>query len=99
VVSVDFRKTKIKNNKQFVIMLAAMIADFVWLYTPMLLFLIFVAPLGSLDGALGEGFGFVLIIVIGVCLTRLWSPLAWKISAPLIEKLAKRIGVTGEKEE
>jgi hypothetical protein len=51
VVSVDFRKTKIKNNKQFVIMLAAMIADFVWLYTPMLLFLIFVAPLGSLDGA------------------------------------------------
>jgi hypothetical protein len=95
----DFRRTRIKSDKQFAIMLAAMIADFVWLYTPGLLFMFFVAPLGSLDGALGSGVGFILIIAIAVCLTRLWSPLAWKISAPLIEKLAKRIGVTSEKEE
>lgn len=92
-------RAKIKTSKQFVIMFAAMIADFFWLYTPMVLFLVFVAPLGSLNGALGEGVGFVLIIAIGVLITRLWSPLAWKISEPLIDKLARRIGVTSDKED
>lgn len=97
-MSVDFRKTRIKTNKQFWILLAAAIADFIWLYTPMVLFIVFVAPYSSLDGALGEGAGFVLIIVTAVAITRLWSPLAWKISAPLIKKLAKRVGVTDEEE-
>jgi hypothetical protein len=94
----DFRKARIKSKKQFWILLAAAIADFTWLYLPMVLFIVFVAPYSSLDGALGESAGFMLIIVTAVAITRLWSPLAWKISAPLIKKLARRLGVT-EKED
>jgi len=92
-------KAKVKTRTQFCIMLAALVADFIWLYTPMVLFVAFVAPYGSINGALGEGAGFVLILAIGVLLTRLWSPLAWKISEPLIDKLARRIGVTIDEED
>lgn len=91
-------KAKVKTRKQWVILFGALLADFIWLYTPGSLFIIFVAPYGSANGALGEGVGFVLAIVITVLLTRLWSPIAWKISEPLIEKLIKRIGATPEEE-
>lgn len=92
-------RAKIKTKRQFAIMLAVMIADLVFLYTPMMLFLVFAVSYTSFNGALGEAVGFVLTIALAVLITRLWSPLAWKISEPLIDKLAKRIGVTSEKED
>lgn len=98
-MSMDLRKTKIKTKAQFAVMLAALIADLVWLYTPMLLFLVFAVSYTSFNGALGEAVGFVLTIAIAVLGTRLWSPLAWKLSEPVISWLAKRVGVTSEKED
>ena len=90
---------EIKTRKQFWFMLLAMIVDTIWVFTPGALFMIFVAPYGSLDGALGNGVGVLLMIVIAVLLTRLWSPLAWRISEPVIRMLAKRIGVIPPEEE
>jgi uncharacterized membrane protein len=82
------------SNKQFLILIGLGCLDGLWAYLPGMLFLIFVAPLGSINGALGQGVGLLLGVAIAVLLIRLWAPTAMKISRPLIQRVIKRIGVS-----
>jgi hypothetical protein len=82
------------SNKQLSILIGLGCLDGLWVYLPGMLFLIFVAPLGSINGALGQGAGLLLGVAIAVLLTRLWAPTAMKISHPLIQRVIKRIGVS-----
>lgn len=96
---VDEPKVKIKTTKQFVILSAAFIADLIWCCLPGYAVAVAGGFITPADGALGKGWGFFLLLALAIAATLLWIPTAEKISAPLVKKLAKRLGVIRDKEE
>jgi hypothetical protein len=74
------------------LLLAALLAELIWLYLPGALFFVGAGSWSSFNGALGEASGFFLTVVITVALTRLWGPYSFMISRPLLAKIAKCLG-------
>jgi hypothetical protein len=70
----------------------ALLADLIWLYLPGALFFFAAGSWSSFNGALGEASGFFLTVIITVALTSLWGPYSFRVSRPLLGKLAKRLG-------
>lgn len=88
------------TTKQIVILLAAALAEFVWICLPGYIITIMAGIYDTpMDGALGKEYGFLLLMALTAAVTLLWAPTALKVSKPLVKKLAKRLGVTGDKEE
>lgn len=88
------------TTKQIVILLAAAFAEFIWICLPGYVITIVAGLISApVDGALGKQYGFLLMLALSMAVTLLWAPTALKVSGPLIKKLAKRIGVTRDKEE
>lgn len=85
------------TTKQVVILFIATTADFIWMIAPAWVVLFGAIILGPVDGALGKQYGFFLTIALAISVYMLWAPIAQSISTPLIQKLAKRIGATGDK--
>lgn len=90
---------KFETGKQFWIMLGATLADIIWCsFLGVGLFLL-LGSWSSWDGALGRDSGFWLTLAVACGGNLLWTPVAVRLSTPVIKKLAKRIGVTSGKEE
>lgn len=91
---------KTMTTKQILILLAAALAEFIWICLPGYVITIVAGIYGApTDGALGKEYGFLLLLALTAAVTLLWAPTALKVSGPLIKKLAKRIGATRDKEE
>lgn len=86
------------TNKQLLILMVASVLDMIWICLPGWAALAVGSFIGPLDGALGKQWGIFLLFALSVALMIAWLPTATKISAPLIKRLAKRIGVMSEKE-
>lgn len=77
-----------------------LLADFLWMCLPgwLLILVAWLLDIGS-DGALGPGFGALLVFGLAIVTTVLWGPYSFKISKPLMKKALIRYGIKPPPEE